>query len=122
MDGKHYAKLHWHTDDIRSLRPEWETEQAEEFLEKYQDELYDASLQGGWEYLHSEIGCTYDLIPKTEENCPEKVEPLSDSEMIKYIHNTIRDTISNALVMGAHLLDIHSLQQALQYTKTLTEK
>ena len=54
--------------------------------------------------------------------CPDKLEPLSDSDMLLFIKLTLQDVICGALSMGDHLIDINAVQRALQYTENLKEK
>ena len=54
--------------------------------------------------------------------CPDKLEPLSDSDMLLFIKLTVQDVICGALSMGDHLIDVDAVEQALKYTENLKEK
>tara|TARA_R110000824_G_scaffold59476_2_gene159658 strand:- start:897 stop:1073 length:177 start_codon:yes stop_codon:yes gene_type:complete len=55
-------------------------------------------------------------------DCPDKLEPLSESDMLLFIKLTLQDVICGALSMGDHLIDVNAVQQSLKYTQTLKEK
>lgn len=66
--------------------------------------------------------------------CPDKLEPLSDSDMLLFIKLTLQDVLSVALSdppystkdLKLHhlddMLEIDTIQKALKYTITLKEK
>ena len=58
--------------------------------------------------------------------CPDKLEPLSDSDknsfMLLFIKLTLQDIICGATSMGDHLIDIKAVKRALKYTENLKEK
>jgi len=54
--------------------------------------------------------------------CPDKLEPLSDSDMLLFIKLTLQDVICGALSMGDHLIDVDAVERALKYTENLKEK
>lgn len=54
--------------------------------------------------------------------CPDKLEPLSDSDMLLFIKLTLSDVILSVGLMGDHLIDVNSVEQALKYTENLKEK
>ena len=51
--------------------------------------------------------------------CPDKLEPLSDSDMLLFIKLTLQDVICGALSMGDHLIDVDAVERALKYTENL---
>ena len=55
-------------------------------------------------------------------DCPDKLEPLSNTDMLLFIKLTLQDVICGALSMGDHLIDVNAVQKSLKYTETLKEK
>ena len=54
--------------------------------------------------------------------CPDKLEPLSDSDMLLFIKLTLSDVILSVSLMGDHLIDVDAVERALKYTENLKEK
>lgn len=50
---KTYAKVEWTAEDIQTLREDWTTEQAEEFLQNNQKYIQDRLVELGWEVIES---------------------------------------------------------------------
>ena len=55
-------------------------------------------------------------------DCPDKLEPLSDSDMLLFIRLTLQDVICGVISMGDTLIDVNAVQKALKYTENLKEK
>ena len=51
--------------------------------------------------------------------CPDKLEPLSDSDMLLFIKLTLQDVICGAISMQDHLIDVDAVERALKYTENL---
>jgi len=54
--------------------------------------------------------------------CPDKLEPLSDSDMLLFIRLTLQDVICGVISMGDTLIDVNAVQKALKYTEILKER
>jgi len=52
--------------------------------------------------------------------CPDKLEPLSDSDMLLFIKLTLQDVLSG--VAHGDLLDLDTIKIAIKYTIALKEK
>ena len=52
--------------------------------------------------------------------CPDKLEPLSDSDMLLFIKLTLQDVLSD--VAHGDLLDLDAIEMAIKYTITLQKK
>lgn len=50
---KTFAKVEWTADDIKTLREDWTTEQAEEFLQNNQRRIQDRLVELGWEVIET---------------------------------------------------------------------
>lgn len=50
---KTYAKVEWTAEDIKTLREDWTTEQAEEFLQNNQRRIQDRLVELGWEVIET---------------------------------------------------------------------
>jgi hypothetical protein len=50
MDDK-YAEVSWTAEDVKTLRPEMTTEQAEEALQSIEKHLRDRLVELGWEVM-----------------------------------------------------------------------
>jgi hypothetical protein len=57
-----YALTTWSPEDIKSLRPEWSLEQAEEWLESNERHIQTRLVELGWDVIESL------LPPKGEED------------------------------------------------------
>ena len=55
-------------------------------------------------------------------DCPDKLEPLSDIDMLLFIRLTLQDVICGVISMGDTLIDVNAVQKALKYTEILKEK
>ena len=55
-------------------------------------------------------------------DCPDKLEPLSDTDMLLFIRLTLQDVICGVISMGDTLIDVNAVQKALKYTEILKEK
>ena len=52
--------------------------------------------------------------------CPDKIEPwLSEQDMLLFIKLTLQDVICGALCMEDPLIDVDTVQKALQHTHAL---
>ena len=54
--------------------------------------------------------------------CPDKLEPLSDSDMLLFIKLTIEDLMCAATSDIHHGIEVESVERALKYTENLKEK
>jgi hypothetical protein len=52
---KTYAKVEWTAEDIKTLREDWTTEQAEEFLQNNQRRIQDRLVELGWDVIETLI-------------------------------------------------------------------
>ena len=59
---KQYAKMSWSYCDVQQLQPDMGREEAEKVLDKLEDDIADAMLQGGWQVIQDEIGDAYSHI------------------------------------------------------------
>ena len=59
---KQYAKMSWSYCDVQQLRPDYSREEAEDVLDKLEDDIADAMLQAGWDILQQDIGDVYSQI------------------------------------------------------------
>ena len=48
-----FASVFWCAEDLQALRPEWTTEQAEQFLEVHADSLVERMIEQGWDELET---------------------------------------------------------------------
>ena len=48
QEERTFAQTNWCAEDIKTLRPEWSTEQCEEFLEKHSGHIVDNMVADGW--------------------------------------------------------------------------
>ncbi len=55
-------------------------------------------------------------------NCPDKLEPLSDTDMLLFIKLTLQDVICGVISMGDTLIDVNAVQKALKYAEILKER
>jgi|TARA_R100001530_G_scaffold46348_2_gene34839 hypothetical protein len=55
-------------------------------------------------------------------NCPDKLEPLSDTDMLLFIRLTLQDVICGVISMGDTLIDVNAVQKALKYAEILKER
>jgi hypothetical protein len=51
--NEYLASVAWHADDIRTLRPDWDDERCNAFLEDNGDYIQDAMIERGWEAIES---------------------------------------------------------------------
>jgi len=51
MDAKKFASVTWDAEDVKVLRPEWSTEQAENFLARNQSHIQDRLVELGWSVM-----------------------------------------------------------------------
>lgn len=51
MAEQRFCSVSWGVEDVKELRPEWSTEQAEEFLANNEERMLDLMIQRGWEIL-----------------------------------------------------------------------
>ena len=62
---------------------------------------------------------------ETDNRCPDKLEPLSDSDMLLFIKLTLQDVLCETIAdpsIPDDLIDLDAVQRALQYTENLKEK
>lgn len=52
LDNK-FAAVSWTAEDIQTLRPDWTTEQAEEWLDTNQRYIRDRLVELGWEVIET---------------------------------------------------------------------
>ena len=52
---KEYGQASWCWKDIQRVRPEWDKDQCEAFLEKYSDKLIDCMVEEGWHFIHDAV-------------------------------------------------------------------
>lgn len=56
MSDRKYATVTWAAEDILTLRPDWNTEIAEEFLDANERRIQDRLVELGWEVIESLLG------------------------------------------------------------------
>ena len=57
--------------------------------------------------------------------CPDKLEPLSDSDMLLFIKLTLQDVLCETIAdpsIPDDLIDLDAIEMAIKYTITLKEK
>jgi len=57
--------------------------------------------------------------------CPDKLEPLSDSDMLLFIKLTLQDVLCETIAdpsIPDDLIDLDAVEMAIKYTESLKEK
>ena len=57
--------------------------------------------------------------------CPDKLEPLSDSDMLLFIKLTLQDVLCETIAdpsIPNDLIDLDAIEMAIKYTESLKEK
>ena len=52
-DYKNFATVNWTAYDVQSLKPDWDVEKCEEFLEGNARRIQDRMIELGWEVIET---------------------------------------------------------------------
>lgn len=60
-EEKYYAKVMWHVDDIKKLKPSWSEEQCRKFLEENEKNMRDRITELGWGVMQTFVSLEKEL-------------------------------------------------------------
>lgn len=53
MSANQYAKVVWTAEDVQTLRPDWDLERCEDWLERNEKYIQDRLVELGWEVIET---------------------------------------------------------------------